>query len=364
MKDNYKLDEQELELTLYNISTGHGGDLTQNTLTNDREKSLPSEISNSYCDDSYKVSKKNDKKVSEDIIMDVIGGIQAEKRLKANNSERVRFKRNYINYIIADYFSKCENMIKDSKDFNKTEKRYLIKTFTSVKELIKNNSCSYKVKYLIEQNNIKYIVEYLVQAIIDKQEGEVIKNLTNFLYNLPSQHYVVLDLIKVLKYKINSKFPNSKIDLCKEIDTIAEYKTSNSKFSKEKFPWNDKKTSAIDKICEGLNPSSIINNKHVFIIQKDFGYMNNKISHNEDSSVSYKSDNYLDNDFNDLNLLEDIDKDERISQEFKFEDSHDQNKYLFSYGDSFKINIYNDEGFLNDIYQRSPQYSLFNNWDN
>lgn len=362
---NFHLQETELENNLQNLSTGHGLDLSQNTLSCDRERSLPSEITNNNCNDSNKVCKKNDKKISEDIIIAIINDIIADNRSKANDKERVRFKRNYINYIIADYFSKCENKIKENGKLNKTDKRNLIKTLTSFKELIKNNSCSYKIKYLITQNNIKDLVKLLIeQTILNKKTDENTKNLNKvLLMNLDNQDYAIIDLIKVLNYKIKNVFPNSSIDLCKEINSLADLNTSNTKISIEKSPWNDKKISAIDKIVEGLNPSVVINSKLIFKIQKDWGNMSNAKYHFEDCSSSYKSDKCLENVFDGLDLDEHYEMNETSNLEFKFEKDIEQNDNFFSYGDNFQTNIYNED--LNNIYQGSPQFSLFNNcWDN
>lgn len=359
----YLNDNEEYEYNLQNISTAHG-DLSQNTLTSDREKSIPSEITNN-CNDSFKVSKKNDKKVSEEIIMDIIRDMNSESRHKATDKERVRFKRNYINYITADYFSKCENKIKENGDLNKTEKRNLIKTLTSFKELIKNNSCSYKIKYLITQNNIKELVELLIeQTYINKNTDKNTKNLNKVLrMNLVNQDYVIIDLIKVLNNKIKNNFPNSSIDLCIEIQTLANLTISNTKIPIEKSPWNDKKITAIDKIVKELNPNSVINRKLIFAIKKDWGNTNSMKYIEENYSMS---DNGIEKIFNDMNLVEDNEMNNSSGKAFfSFqEDDIDQSRNLFSYGDNFQANMYDDEEFLYNKYQESPQISLFNNWDN
>lgn len=321
VKGNEKFDinqnSDEIDSESYKfLSTCYGSSTNSYGLTSekeDRESSNSSEllILNGQ---EIKTSKKNNKSVSQQIIEHQIinNCIVAEK-------DRVKIKRNVINYIISDYFACAESIINNSNE-SKDYKERVNKILTQLKEIIKNNSCIYKIGFLISSNDIKNkILKILIEKIILKSFGcnDTFEFYNKLFQSLPEQFYSFNERLENLKTLLENKFGENEV--------TKEFKNIPIKTNSISNPWEEKATTSILKVCKNLQNNLLENKrKSIFRISKDY---TENIRQKEIINYSYTS-------YTDLSLQESkLSFDANDYESFKF------NKVSDSYFDNFEQNL-------------------------
>lgn len=225
-----------------------------------KANSNPSELGIIVDEKKGKTSKKNNGLKSKQNI---------ENQIKDNNifaeKDKLKIIRNCINFIVCNYFNYAEDII-NNLNLSSDYKKNLNKSLTQFKEIIKNNSCSYKIGFMISSNDIKNkIMKILIEKAIKNSNGclDSYDFYNKLFQNLPKQFYSFEQRLESLKALLKNKFGENEIT--KKLDDIST-KTGNLT-----NPWEEKEMTSISTVSKNLQIDLLsTKRKSIFLISKDY----------------------------------------------------------------------------------------------
>lgn len=195
------------------------------SLVNNENKNSTADVTEEDYEDDLKnlekVSKKNDKEISKNKIIELVEMTSEMGNKELAQKYEVSLKRYILNYVFADYFEY------QSQSLDCKLSKCVLNEF---KDIIKNNQCKYKMKYnifalkCIKDNVFDIFVQLLLA--IDKYNFNLEKFVLDFFGKLKNEEYSFAETFEELKEEILKRY--QKLEKNQIIEKLLSYSDKNN----------------------------------------------------------------------------------------------------------------------------------------